>query len=342
MSKNGPCFEQVYSFKALWRAFKRARRAKPWTDPEFFLNCDERLLELSQALQERRWNPDPYRYFIIRNTKSRVVSEASFRNRVVHHALIAALDPLFESKFIPHSYACRAHKGTHAAVAAVQRMSRRWPYALRLDIARYFDHIRHDTLMALLQQEIQDEGLLWLCQRLLSGASLPTVPPSEQRGLPIGNLTSQFWANVYLHPIDLRASSTASAYARYMDDLVLFGPSKAALWACLEDLQEQLLPLGLRLKSSVTRLQPVTEGFPWLGFQIYPNTLRLLPSTRRRFHRKLTRSLALLHASPSLSPHESLRQQSLCAHIQHANTLALRRQILSTLPHPLPLPSTPC
>jgi len=186
-------YDDVHGFSPLLRAFRRARRAKrgKGAEPAFYCDLEAELLELSEALRTYRYCPDPYRYFRLRNTKERLVSEASFRDRVVHHSLVAAQEVLFESRFIDHSYACRKGKGVHAAVRRVHRLAKHNRYALRLDVRKYFDHLDHGVLQSLLARRIDDAGILWLTDTILAHACVPSVPFSERRGIPIGNLTSQ-------------------------------------------------------------------------------------------------------------------------------------------------------
>ena len=178
-----------------------------------------RLLALSAELRSLEYAPAPYRFFRIRQPKRRLISVASFRDRVVHHTLVGALEPRFEPRFIRHSYACRGGKGTYRALRQAQRWCRRFPYYLKTDVDDYFATIDHMVLSRLLARVTSDRRVRWLCRRVMDNARLPTVPPGERRGLPIGNLTSQFWANVYLDPLDhfVRDDLHQGAYMRYIN-----------------------------------------------------------------------------------------------------------------------------
>lgn len=333
-----PQFSDVYSFSSLIAAFRRARRAKRGRgqEPAFYLDLEGNLLRLSDDLRTRAYRPDPYRYFTLRTSKERVVSEASFRDRIVHHSLVAALEPHFEEKFIATSHACRKGKGTHAALARSQAEARRCRYFLKLDFSKYFDSIRHDVLLALLAQELHDEGILWLSDILMRQACVPGVGPDEHRGLPIGNLTSQFWANVYLNPLDHLISELpgVNAYLRYMDDELLFADDKPALRNALGVIERfSAHRLSLTLKASATMLAPVTEGMPWLGFRVFPGLIRLDQSSKQRFARNLRASMTQAAASTLADECEVSRSASLCGHVGHANTRNLRRSMLA---RPLP------
>lgn len=329
-----PTLATITTFAKLHAAFQRARRAKRGKggEPAFYLDLEANLLAMSASLNAGTWKPQPYRFFHIWHGKDRIVSEAAFADRVVHHALVGALEPLFDSGFIAQSYACRKGKGAHAAVARCQALARQHQYFLKLDIRRYFDNIRHATLLELIGRRVSDPGILRLCAVIMEGAGLPHVPVGAGHGLPIGNLTSQFWANVYLDPLDHLAESLVGAghYLRYMDDVVAFSDSKAQLWQ-LKAAAQRLVEaeLGLTLKESVTLVAPVSEGVPWLGHRVHPGTVRLDHASRRRLGRKLRNSAARLATGRATETVEAARAASLCAHVQHANTLKLRQAILA-------------
>ncbi len=330
-----PTFEDVWRFDALRAAFGRARRAKRGKggEPAFYRDLEENLLRLSCELRERTFRPDPYRYFRLWNKKERIVSEASFRDRVVHHSLVAALEPTFEARFIRHSYACRKGKGMHRAMAEAHRMSRAFPYFLKLDVRKYFDCVAHDVLLGLLARQVADDGLLWLCRTLLQGADVPDAAGAP-RGLPIGNLTSQFWANVYLDALDhhVRDDLGCGAYLRYMDDMVLFDHGKERLWTLAAGIRRFCAdPLRLEIKDEATVVAPISEGLPWLGFRLYPGTVRLDPAGRRRFVKKMTACWKTAAEGGGADERERDRGASLCGHLRLGDTHAFRTNTISAL-----------
>jgi len=330
-----PTFEYVLRFDALLSAFRRARRAKRGKggEPAFYRDLESNLLRLSQELRDHTYRPDPYRYFRLWNKKERVVSEASFRDRVVHHSLVAALEPTFEALFIRHSYACRKGKGMHAAMVAARRLAAAFPYFLKLDVRKYFDCVSHDVLLEMLACEVADDGLLWLCRVLLDGADVPNAAGAP-RGLPIGNLTSQFWANVYLNALDhyIRDDLDCGSYLRYMDDLVLFAHRKERLWGWAAAIRTFCRDrLRLELKDEVTVLAPVNEGVPWLGFRVHPGLVRIDAAGRRRFVRKLEASWIRAGEGLLCEEVERDRAASLCGHLHLANGMALRQSVVFRL-----------
>jgi len=211
-------YPRICTWENLEQAYRRARKGKRGQIPasHFERKLEDNLVELQNDLLRQTYQPGAYHSFYIHEPKRRLISAAPFRDRVAHHALCRVIEPLFERHFIGDSYANRVGKGTHRALDRCQEFARHYPYALQLDIVQFFPSIDHALLRAALARVIADEQTLWLCDVILrSGAG---VQPKEYctiyypgddvfaaarpRGLPIGNLTSQFWANVYLDAFD--------------------------------------------------------------------------------------------------------------------------------------------
>jgi len=319
-------FAQVFDPAALLRAFQRARRAKRGSggEPAFYFDLERNITTLSEQLQSRTWRPDPYRHFIVRHTKERRVAEASFRDRVVHHSLIAALEPVWEPQLSPHTYACRRGKGQHAALDAAQAMIRGHRFALTLDILHYFDHVDHAILLDVLAAGSADEGTLWLCGAILQAANAACV------GIPIGNLTSQFWANIYLHEIDRLAEREVGIgnYQRYMDDMLLVADDKAVLWRAAERLTKAMRDLRrLAPKPLSIRVVPSGDGVLWLGMRLFPSVRRLAHEGKRRLFAKMAASQAHARRHALADEGEVARARSLCGHLQGYDFVALRRAV---------------
>ena len=333
---SSPKYQDIYSFAKLYEAFCKARRAKRGKggEPAFYRNLEDELSRLSVELESRTYRPLPYRYFKLRNKKERTVSEAAFRDRVVHHSLVSAIEPVFENRFIAHSYACRKGKGSHKAVFLARKLAGRHRYFLKLDVAAYFDNVEHDILMSLLSEQLQDEGILWLCRALLDGSNVPAVRHGERKALPIGNLTSQFWANVYLDPVDKLVTSSLgrSTYLRYMDDMLIFAEDKTELWeisACVRSFLRD--ELALKLKDKATIVAPVTEGVPWLGFRVFPGIVLADRCAKRRFSLKLKKSREEATRGWHSEDAAVAGVTSLCGHLSQANTLQFRRGVLDRI-----------
>jgi len=238
------------------------------------------------------------------------------------------LEPIFERRLIYDTWACRLNKGTHAAVKRAQQFARQYPYFLKTDIRRYFQSVDHQILKQLLQRIIKDAPLLSLLNRIIEH---PVPGNLAGKGLPIGNLTSQHFANLYLGELDheLKDRQSIKAYLRYMDDMLLFAHNKDELHQMLQQLEIFISErLALSLKPTATLLAPVSEGIPFLGFRIFPQLIRLNRQSLRRFRRRL-RKLEQAYQCGTISI-ESLTAsvQSMIAHIRHANTRRLQQSLL--------------
>ena len=231
MTRPEPAFDRIASFHALVTAARRAAKGHA-SSPEvarFLLELEPEVLALERELRAGSYRPRPYRTFSIREPKVRTISAAAFRDRVVHHALCAEIEPALESGALPHSFACRRGKGMRAALRHVRALARRHAYALKLDVRHFFETLSHDVLRRLLRRRIADVSVLALADRFIDAGA----PGSERgRGLPIGNLTSQHFANFYLGPVDrlVKRELRPGGYCRYMDDMLLFGRHKEPLW----------------------------------------------------------------------------------------------------------------
>lgn len=286
------------------KAAKGKRGGNPAAGFEYHLA--DNLLDLQQELLAGSWQPGGYTHFYIHEPKHRLISAAPFRDRVVHHALCNVIEPVFEHLFISDSYANRVGKGTHRAVDRLQQFCQRYPYVLRLDIVKHFPAMDHDILFGTLARHLHDERILWLVRAIIDSGKgiqdqdyVPVFFPGDDllslcrpRGLPIGNLTSQFWSNCYLHPLDLfiKRELGCKGYLRYVDDFALFADSKAQLWEWKQALREKLDTLRLRFHEHSAQVTPVMQGIPWLGFVVYPTHRRVkrrkVVNATRRLHQR--------------------------------------------------------
>jgi hypothetical protein len=283
-------YQDLLSWNNLLLAFQRAAKGKRGQAnvAEFEHDLEPNLIQLQTELVDFSYQPRPYSSFYIHEPKRRLISAAPFRDRVVHHALCNLIEPVFEKSFIFDSYANRVGKGTHRALNRAQKFARKYRYVLQCDVRQFFPSIDHAVLHSELARKVEDEHILWLCDRILAsgigvlseeykmvyftGDDLLAV--LRPRGLPIGNLTSQFWANVYLSPFDhfIQRELQCGAYLRFVDDFLLFSNDKDQLWFWREQLVKRLERLRLTIHPEAHPL-PVTEGFCFLGFQIFPMAL---------------------------------------------------------------------
>ncbi len=328
MKRQQELFEKIVSFENLLNASKKAFRGKQNQSAvfRFCFNLEYELLELKQELTHGLYKPRDYKIFEIREPKIRKICSSAFRDRIVHHAICNVLEPLFEKRLISDTYACRVGKGLHAAVKRCQQLTQKNGYYLKCDIRKFFESIDHMLLKVLLRRLIKDKRVLGLLDQITDHE----VPGYALfKGLPIGNLTSQHFANLYLGELDhfLKERLRVKAYIRYMDDFVLFAPRKELLHSYLGSLRGYLSEkLKLELKEKVTKIAPVSEGVPFLGFRIYPSLIRVQRVNLIRYRKKI-RQKEWDYESGKLVEAKLIESvNSLIAHISHASTLSLRRK----------------
>jgi hypothetical protein len=319
-------FASASTFAALRDAALRAAkglRGRP-SVAAWLAELEANTLHLQGELLTGTYQPGRLQTFRIRDPKPRTIAVAPFRDRVVHHALCAALEPMFDRYADADSFACRRGKGTLRAVRRCQVLARRSPWCLRLDVAHYFESVSHDVLVALLRRRVADEAALALIQKLLDAGVGP-----KGRGLPIGNLTSQHFGNFLLGALDhhAREALRVDGWVRYMDDICVFGPSKDALWMVHDGLDRYVREaLRLELKTLATVVAPTSVGVPFLGFRVWPHLVRLGPPARRRLVRRLR--AARREWASARDGIAMLGVSSVVAWATQANTLALRRSLM--------------
>jgi RNA-directed DNA polymerase len=269
---------------AFWKAAK-SKRAK--ADCRTFQEeLDDNVAGLRAELLSGTVAVGAYHTFTIHDPKERTICAASFRERVLHHALMNVCEPVLERAAIFDSYACSKGRGQHAAVRRAMSYARRNRFFLKMDIRKYFDSIDQGALRRQLGRKFKDAALLALFDRII--ASYQTEPG---RGLPIGNLTSQHFANFYLAPLDrfMKEVLQCRCYVRYMDDFVVWGESSVDLrevWLQVEGFLAA--KLKLELKSNVM-LNRTERGMDFVGYRVFPQELRLTRRGKQRFVRKFRR-----------------------------------------------------
>jgi retron-type reverse transcriptase len=301
----------------------RGKKTKPRV-ALFLRDLENEVIELEEELLTKTYRPRPYRTFKVHDPKERMICAADFRDRVVHHAVCSVLEPIFERSFISDTYACRKDKGTLRAVKHAQLFCRRYRYFLKLDVHKFFDSVDHDILKAQLRRKVRDEDLL----RLLDVFIDHPVPWTETgKGIPIGNLTSQHFANFYLSGLDhfIKEYLRIEGYIRYMDDQVLFADEKDTLWDAAERIKRYLQKkLRLIIKTNSVLLAPVSQGLPFLGFRIFPSVMRICRQGWRRFRKKVTRRDSQLFTDKIGYQAWQRSVASLVGHTQQVNTRNLR------------------
>jgi retron-type reverse transcriptase len=330
-------FSVVASFDNLLLAARKAARCKRKSPGllDFFAHFEDEVWLLHDTLQDRTWRPGGYHTFIITSPKQRLISAAPFRDRVVHHALINVIGPLLERSMIDDSYANRAGKGTHRAIARYQHYLRRFRYVLKCDIRKFFPSVDHLLLKSMLHRMIACPDTRWLIDTVIESGNTGENPidyfagddlfsPLERaKGLPIGNLTSQFFANYYLNGFDhfVRESLRCRGYVRYVDDFALFADSKAELWHMKDKVEHYLESIRLRLNPKATALYPSSDGRRFLGHIVFSSHC-LLPSLNVRLFRKKLRAMPV---PPGEKERSSIA--GWLGHARQANTRNLVRSL---------------
>jgi retron-type reverse transcriptase len=335
MKRYGYLFEQVCDFSSLGRACRRAFAGSGSTEEacRFNFHLEKELLSLKKELNEETYLPAPYRYFKVSDPKERIISVASFRDRVVHHAVVAALEPIFERTFIFDSYATRKGKGSHRAVRRAQAFLQQHGWYLKLDVEKYFDSIDHGILMELIARKVKDARLLRLLERIIHNSDV-SRGLEEGKGLPIGNLTSQFFANVYLNALDhhVKDKRGEKAYIRYMDDMVVFADSRDQLRETLKDIEEYIAEnLKLRIKERATCINTRLHGLPFLGYRIFPKVIRVKRENLKRVKARLAGRIAEYGRGEISEAELAMSARSWFEFVGFADSLALRQSFLGPL-----------
>lgn len=335
-------WKDVISFDSLFYAYKKARKGKRKAGAvmAFEADLEGNLIDLHNKLIWGQYRVSGYKVFSVLEPKLRKITAlSSFADRVLQHSIVSAIEPIWESRFISDSYACRIGKGTHAGVDRVQSMLRECAakhgavYALKADISKYFASIDHGILKRLLRKRIADAPLLAVLDRIIDSYSEHEKPGF---GIPIGNLTSQLFANIYLDELDqwIKCRRRERWYVRYMDDFVVIHHSKEHLQALLLDVQ-LFLSEQLSLETNhKTQVFPVAikhgRGLDFLGYHLWPNSRRLRRAAVSRFKRRLKRLQKDYSKGHISFPELRVQLLSYINHARHGDALPLVERILDS------------
>jgi retron-type reverse transcriptase len=347
MKRHGNLWPKVTAFANLLQAARQAQKGKRFRDNvlAFNHNLEAELLSLRNELLSHTYQPGPYRTFEIVEPKRRMISAAPYRDRVVHHALCNVIVPRFESTFIHDSYANRLGKGSHRGLKRFTHFARSSPYVFQGDIQKYFPSIDHPILKTLIRRQIKCPDTLWLIDTIIdaSNEQFPAIahfpgddiltPLTRRRGLPIGNLTSQFFANVYLNGLDhfVKETLKVKKYLRYVDDFALFSEDRIFLVDTRQAIEAYLADLRLKIHPIKSQIFATCKGANFMGFRVLPDRLRVRTENLRRSRRRL-RQLQDRYANREIQLSDVVQSlQSWEAHLKHGDTWQLRQQIFSTL-----------
>jgi retron-type reverse transcriptase len=328
MKSHTGLFEKIVSFDNVCEAARLARRGKMKKPAAAFFEFkrEPEILRLIDDLMTKRYRPGVLRSFRISEPKERLISRAPFRDRVVHHAIHNVLEPIFDPTFIHDSYATRKGKGAHAAIRRFQHFARGHAYVLKCDIRKYFPSVDPEILMGLIEKKNACRETLSLIRLILDWGTGET----PLKGLPIGNLTSQFFANIYLNGIDhfVKEKLHCRAYLRYMDDSALFANKKEIIWDWKRRIMTELDGLNLKLHENKCRIYKTRSGTPFLGMVIAPDRIRIKRESIVRFKRRLRNFTAAFQQKNLCLREIGDSVRSWLSHAAHADSWRLRSLVL--------------
>jgi len=331
-------YSEIYNLSNLILAWREARKGKTKKDYviEFESNLIKNLLKLQEELRTQNYKPLPLKTFILRDPKTRKISKSAFRDRIVHHALVRVIELIFDKMFIYESCANRIGKGNLFVIKRFELFKRKVTnnlkteaFCLKADIKHYFDEVKHEVLIKIIRRKISDEKVIWLIKQILN--NLPVMIGGNsafyKKGMPLGNLTSQFFANVYLHELDffIKHKLKVKYYIRYVDDFILLHELKPQLEKWKQEISEFLRrELKLELHPEKSKIISLSKGIDFVGFRNYWY-FKLL---RKRNIRKLLLKIGE-YKNGELSYEKLLESfQGWNAYAKWANSFKLRRDII--------------
>lgn len=328
----GKVYLQITTFKnllAAWHEFKKGKRNK--TDVlEFEYNLEENLFNLQKSLINKTYQPAGYKKFYIKDPKMRLIHKATVPDRLIHHLTSAYLEKIFEGEFITHSYSSRKSKGTHKAVLTFQGManrisnqSQRNCWVLKLDIRKFFASVNHQILITILSKKIADEHFLNLLIKIIQ--SFP------DKGIPIGNLTSQYFANIYLNELDQFITKQLKIiyYIRYADDFVILSENRQYLLNLIPEIKQFLkLKLDLSLHPQKIILRKFRSGVDFLGYIIFSSHILPRTKTKRRLIKKIKEKIKQYQNTEIEKEKLDATINSYLGYLSHANTHKFKKELI--------------
>lgn len=349
MKRFSGLFEQITEYENLWKAYLNARKGKRYRGEvlEFTNNLEENLRLIQQDLRSKAYQIGEYREFYLHEPKKRLIVALPFRDRVIQWAIYLILEPLLDKQFIKDSYACRSGKGVQKAADRVQYWQRQLdrscekPYYLKMDIAKFFYRIDQKVILKILERKIKDKELLWLLEIIIRSENTPFGVPLDDHefeqeriegiGIPIGNLSSQLMANLYMNEVDqyVKHEMKVRHYIRYMDDMLILHEDKKELHRILEEI-ELFLTYELKLVlNNKTVIRPIQEGTEYVGMRIWPTHRKLSKPTVK----KMKVRLKYIQKAFARGEIDAEKARSVLASyvglMKHANCHNLKKKILS-------------
>jgi len=317
-------YSNLISIENIFQAWKEFRKGKSkrfdvW---EFERYLEDNVFKLHNSLKDKTYRHGSYQSFYVQDPKQRHIHKASVMDRIVHHLLYTFLYKLFDSSFIYDSYSCRLDKGTHRGVKRLEVFARKVSknytrpcWALKCDIKKFFSSVDHKVLLNLLKEKIKDENIIWLLEQIIDGFH---SDKGEGKGMPLGNLTSQIFANIYMNELDqfLKHKLRERYYIRYADDFLILSGYKDTIQRSLVPMAEFLENnLKLELHPNKIIIRCLDNGIDFLGYIVLPHYILPRTKTRKRIFKKLKEKIGSANFEQSL--------QSYLGYLKHANAYKL-------------------
>ena len=327
MERQGRLLEKIAEMENLQLAFYKAKKGKASKREvlKYGKHFQENLLNLRQQILSCRVIPGNYRYFTIYDPKKRLICAAPFGQRVLHHALMNVCHLFFEKVQIFDSYASRPGKGTYAALERAKQFNCHYKWFLKLDYNKYFDSLDHIILKKQLNSIFKDRDLLIIFYKIID-----SYRAKPNQGVPIGNLTSQYFSNHYLAIADHYVKETLKikAYVRYMDDMVLWHNDKKTLIKAGLKL-DKFSACQLKLTLKPFCLNQNLKGLPFLGYLLYPDKIRLAHRSCGRFIKKYNMYEKNLKSGKWTEKEYQIHILPLIAFTKHANAKEFRKKMIA-------------
>ncbi len=329
-------YPKIFSLKNLYLAFEKAKRGKSSKNyvKEFEKDLKNNLLRLQEELRDLVYKPKPLKMFILRDPKLRKICKSEFRDRIVHHSIINVLESIYEKTFIFDSYANRKNKGTSKAierldffVRIITKNYRNKIFHLKADIRHFFETVNQEILIKLLKRKIKDNKLIQLIDLILRNYT------NKDIGMPLGNLTSQFFANVYLNELDyfIKNELKVKYYIRYVDDFIILNENKELLQYHREQIENFLKNnLKLELHQNKSKIYLVNQGINFLGFRNFYHHKLLKKGKRKNIK---TNVESIINSYNETKDYNLFIQkiESIFSHIEIANTFNLRMSLINQI-----------
>lgn len=327
MKRTGHLMEQITNLDNLYLAYQKACRGKHGKKEVllFAESFDLNIQTMRSGLLDGTISVGNYHFFTIHDPKERIICAASFPERVLQHAIMNVCHPVFDRVLIDSTYAARKGKGVYAALDYAVKAMTRYKYSVKMDVRRYYDSIDHDVLKCKLRRILKDKELLMLMDKIIDSYEL-----EKGKGLPIGNLMSQYFANLYLSALDHKAKEKwkIPVYIRYMDDILIAADDRMFLRQCVDNLMKYSSEeLELTLKPPV--FSKAENGQIFLGYRVLPFHYKLSGRSKKRFRSKWLEYNRLLEVNEWTERQYAEHILPLFSFARHAESLTFRKTCLA-------------